>query len=126
MSLGYYFGFFLPNQNLATEKLNRQIECQKMGTALYDKEFSETEGVLNPTFKFSSKHKTCLYKGGWVNKDAETGNIFLHEFIKDVYLNKNIVIYMQVTDDIGTKDLVVDGMVSRGNFKTQEKELFDE
>lgn len=128
----YYFTFFLPHfQNEELERktaqvnLDRQIECQKNGMNLNNREMAGIEGALVPVFKFSSKLNTCLYKGGSTRFDADNGPSF-SGFIKDVYSNKEIVSYVSFTKNGKTEDLVVGGLVSRAEFERQEKELFNE
>lgn len=131
-SVGYYFFFFLPSykQNVLfkenTEQiLKKQIECQKIGMALHEKELASMEVAFVPTFKFSSKLNTCLYKGGWFSGSATSG-AQISWFIKDAYSNKEIVSYTTFTRDGKSHDFLIDGLVSREEFERQEKELLGE
>ncbi|MFA5871069.1 MAG: hypothetical protein WC842_04295 [Candidatus Paceibacterota bacterium] len=132
LSVGYYFFFFLPSykQDVLSKEnteqmLKKQIECQKIGTTLHEKESGSMEGAFVPTFKFSAKLNTCLYKGGWLSSDATSGTQ-ISWFIKDVYSNKEIVSYTTFTKDGKSNDLLIGGLVSREEFERQEKELLGE
>jgi len=132
LSIGYYFFFFLPNykqdalsKENTEQMLKKQIECQKNGTALHEKELGSMEGAFVPTFKFSDKLNTCLYKGGWLSSNATSGTQ-ISWFIKDVYSNKEIVSYTTLTKDGKSDDLLIGGLVSREEFERQEKELLGE
>jgi len=130
--IAYYFLIFLPNfkqqelnKSNAEELLKKQIECQKNGLALHEKDLGNMEGALVPNFKFNEKLKTCLYKGGWTSSDAKAG-FSISWFIKDVYTNKEIISYTSFTKDGKTEDLLIGGLVSREEFEQKEKELFGE
>ena len=114
LSIGYYFVFFLPKIQRNELILKKQIECQKDGTILYEKEKKRVEIgediMFSPSFKFSSKLNTCLYKGGFIQ-----GNL-INWYILDVYSNKPLAGYTIIN---GKEE-------GRNEFEQQSRILFEE
>jgi len=116
ISVGYYFLFFLPKSQRNSLMLKNQVECQKVGTALFAESIKKTTMIsrvpVEPVFKFSSKINTCIQIGGW------TYDTYSYYFLLNVYSNEILADY---TYNMGAADAT--NPEARLNFKKIEREL---
>ena len=120
ISIAYYYSIFLPEKESQDFLFSMKQKCQISGTKLYkeDSKEMESDALFVPEYAYNQKLNTCLYAGGYIQKNS------LQKWIKDVHSNKEIVLFMDVDGKVIINDKMCDVCVSNKEFEKQKQELF--
>lgn len=93
-SIASYFLYFIPKQ----KHLDNLVKCNKVGLELFEKEKVDypQNTYFEPTFTFSEKLNTCVYKGGYSYYGLgriSSNTASRTNFIRDVYSNAYLAEY---------------------------------
>jgi hypothetical protein len=120
LSIGYYFIFFVPQNEKIKEKqqaqekyLEQQEKCKEAGLKAY-KEDTLLYGVNNmiePSYAYNKNLNVCLYSGGYNDYNLSSGqcgdtfkhycDAFWERWVKNSFTNEKIIAVVNFTDEKG-------------------------
>lgn len=125
ISLFYYFVIFLPKQKTESKErdflFSMKQECQKAGDKLFqlDVKSMGENTLLVPQYAYNKSLNTCLYSGGYIEKE------WLNKWIKDSFTNKDIASFMSYQNKV-LQDNRCPECLSLEAFDEKERELFNQ